>query len=116
MFRRSGCLALALAALILPAVADASGGSSTGGGGGGGGGGGTVTSRLVGLATAIDYYNRTIVIGQLYYGSGGFKVAADCKVTINNTNGTFEDVQLNDYCEIRYDAFTRVVSKIAVTR
>jgi hypothetical protein len=122
MFKRMGWMLVLMAVLALPAIADASGGSSSGGGGGGGGsggggggGGGGVTYRITGLATAIDYTNRTIIIGQLYYGTGGFSADDTTQVTINNVSASFADIHLNDYCEVRYDA-TRHATRIAVTR
>lgn len=114
MFKRICGWLLALAVVSLPVVADASGGS--GGGGGGGGSTTTVVVRVVGYATAIDYTNSKIMIGQLYYGSAALSVNSSTKVTVNNVNATFSDVHLNDYCEVRYDYATRTAIKIAVTR
>jgi hypothetical protein len=120
MFKRLGWVLLALVVVAIPVVADASGGSGSGGGGGsgsgGGGGSGGITLRVVGYCTAIDYTNGTILVGQLYYGSGAFPVNDSTKVTINNVTATFNDVQLGDFCEVRYDSITRVATKIAVTR
>lgn len=113
MFQRFGWVVLALALVALPTVVDAAGGS---GGGGGGGGSTNTTARIVGYCTGIDYVNNRILIGQLYYGSGAFAVDSNTKVTINQNNATFADVQLNDYCEVRYDYVTRTATKIAVTR
>ena len=114
MLKRFACMLLAMALLAMPVVADAAGGSSSGGGGGGGSTG--IQIRLVGYATAIDYVNGRIMIGQLYYGSGVITVTSDTKITINNVAGTLNDIQLNNLCEVRYDSVTRVASKIAVTR
>ena len=116
MLRKIACLFLALAVLSMPVIADASGGSGGGGGGGGGGGSTGIQVRLVGYATAIDYTNGRIVVGQLYYGNGAITVSSDTKISINNVAGTLNDIQLNDFCEVRYDSVTRVASKVTVTR
>jgi len=119
MFKRM-ILAVALGLAAGPVVVQASGGSGSGGSGGsaGGGGGSTtgVTIRLIGYATAVDYANSRIQIGQLYYGSGLVTVNSTTKITINNVAATFDDIVLNDFCEVRYDSVSRIASKIAVTR
>lgn len=112
MFTKFVRIALLVAVVAMPVVAGAAGG---GGGGGGSATGGGATFRLTGLCTAIDTTNRTMIVGQLYYGNGAFRVSPDVKVSINQTNGSFTDVQLGDLCEVRYDS-TRTILKIAVTR
>ena len=106
--RRLGLIALALALLGTPIVVHARGGS--------GGGTTTVLSRVAGLATAIDYANKRIAIGQSYYGSAVLSANSATKVRVNGVEATFADLRLNDFCEVRYDAATRIAAKIEATR
>lgn len=115
MFSKFMRVALLVAVVAMPVVAGAAGKSGGGGGGGGSATGGGATFRLTGLCTAIDTTNYTMIVGQLYYGNGAFKISRDVKVSINQVNGSLNDVQVGDYCEVKYDS-TRTILKIAVTR
>lgn len=109
LIRSLGLVALGLALLGTPVLVDAASGS-------GGGGTTTALSRVAGRATAIDYANKRISIGQSYYGSAVLSANSATKVRVNGVEAKFEDLRLNDFCEVRYDAATRIAAKIEATR
>jgi hypothetical protein len=55
-------------------------------------------------------------VGQSYYGSGVLTVNSTTKYSLNNNSCELTDVQLNDWAEVRYDYYTKVASKVAITR
>lgn len=120
MLKRVSALLLGLAILTTSGIVNAAGGSGGGGGGSGGGGGGsggiTTNARISGYITAIDYVNFRVTVGQSYYGSGVLTGTSDTKVSIDNVNATFNDIQVGDFAEVRYDFASRLIGKIAVTR
>ncbi len=111
MFKRIGSalLALAMAVVSVPAVADAAGG-------GGGGGGGSVKPleiRVTGYITAIDHSTGVITVGASYYGSGTLLVTSSSKISLDNVGCTFDDIVLGDWAEVRYDYYTKTVNKLS---
>ncbi len=113
MFKRFSWVFLALALVALPAAINAAGGS------GGGGGGGTVKpfeARVTGYISAIDYTNGVIMVGQSYYGSGAIKIDSNTKISIDTANGSLSELKVNDWAECRYDYYTKVATKVSITR
>ncbi|MEI8380657.1 MAG: hypothetical protein WCJ09_11040 [Planctomycetota bacterium] len=109
MFKRIGSalLALAMAVVLVPAVADAAGGS------GGGGSVKTLEIRVTGYITAIDHSTGVITVGASYYGSGTLLVTSSSKISLDNVGCTFDDIVLGDWAEVRYDYYTKTVNKLS---
>lgn len=106
-------VAIACVAGVSQNLAVAKGGS---GGGGGGGGSVTTTSRVTGYVTAIDHEAGTISIGASYYGSGALKVTNNTKIQLNLESTDFDELQLGDWVEARYDFATKTATKLDATR
>jgi hypothetical protein len=83
--------------------------------GGTGGGGSTkpLEIRVTGYITAIDYENGLIVVGASYYGTGTLHVTSSTKISLDNVNASFGDLQVGDFCEARYDYYTHAANKLA---
>ena len=91
-------------------------GDVQGAGGSGGGGGGSVKPlelRVTGYITAIDYDTGLVQVGVSYYGSGTVWVTATTKISLDNVNCSLDALEVGDWAEVRYDAYTRVANKIA---
>lgn len=107
---------VAMLACAVPAAVDASGGSGGGGGGGGGGSTKPLEIRVTGYVTAIDYDLGIITVGASYYNTGTAWVTGTTKISINNSStGTLDDIAVGDWCEMRYDYYTKIATKLSVT-
>ncbi len=105
---------VALLAVAAPAAVDASGGN--GGGGGGGGSTKPLEIRVTGYVTAIDYDLGIITVGASYYNTGTAFVTDATKISINGSStGTLDEIEVGDWCEMRYDYYSKVATKLSVT-
>lgn len=85
---------------------------------GGAGGGSTkpLEIRVTGYVTAIDYARSTITVGASYYGTGVLNVTSNTKISLNNVNCNFREIQLGDFAEARYDYYTKNANKLSCIR
>jgi hypothetical protein len=104
-------LAVAGAAVLAPQTA-----SAAGGGGGGGGSSKPVTYevRVTGYITGMDSVNKTIQVGASYYGSGQVKVDSSSKISVGTATGSFSDLAVGQWAEVRYDYSTKIATKISI--
>lgn len=102
---------VALLAVAAPVAVDAAGKS--------GGGGGSIKPleiRVTGYVTAIDYDLGIITVGASYYNTGTAFVTDATKISINGSStGTLDEIEVGDWCEMRYDYYSKVATKLSVT-
>ena len=94
------------AVLAVPAHVQGAGGSS-------GGSVKPVEIRVTGFITGIDYETGLVSVGTSYYGSGKAWVTTTTKLSLDNVSCDLVDIQVGDWAELRYDAYTHVANKIA---
>lgn len=103
-------------AILVGGVVASSQPAYAGGGGGGGGSTKPLEIRVTGYVTAIDYAKGTITVGASYYGNGNLIVNETTKLSLNNVSCDFVEIKLGDWAEARYDYYTKVATKISITR